>query len=339
MGECIIMRFFVAALAFGMSWGSYASPVMIKFATVAPEGSTWMEVLKGAAAEIKTKTKSNVEFKLYPGGIAGDEPDVLRKMRVGQYHAAGFTGVGLGEVLPEIRIVELPLFYRSVEEIDYIKSRLTHDFEEKFKAKGQIFLGWAEPGLVYILTQKPIQNADDMKGVKLWAWEGDPLAEAVIRAFKVAPVNIALPDVLMGLQTGMITAVYAPPMAAMALQWHTKVKYMVNEPLTNSTGGLLISKKIWDQISPADQVTVKSVIQTSLGKLNEITRRQNNEAIEKFKQLGIKVETINKAGHDEMVSAAAQIRPQLVGKLYSADLLKRVEGYVEEFRNKKGAKK
>ncbi|OFZ80832.1 MAG: hypothetical protein A2583_01600 [Bdellovibrionales bacterium RIFOXYD1_FULL_53_11] len=309
-----------------------AAPVTVKFATVAPEGSMWTDVLKEINSDIKTRTGGRVEFKIYPGGIAGDEPDVLRKMRVGQYHGAGFTGVGLGEVLGKTRILELPFMFRSLQELDYVKSRITPEIEAGLKEKGFVFLGWAEPGLVYIFAQKPIHGPADMNGVKMWGWEADPLAAAIFKAFKVTPVHIALPDVLMGLQTGMLNAVYGPPLAAMALQWHTKVKFMMSEPLTNSTGGVLVSKKTWDRMQPQDQAVVKSAFLTGLDKLTAVTRKQNNEAIARFKQFGIKIVSITKTDIEEMIKVASIVRPQLVGKLYSADLLKRVEGWLAEKR-------
>jgi len=222
--------------------------------------------------------------------------------------------------------------------LDHIKEKITPEFKNKFNGKGYVFLGWAEPGLVYLFAQKPIKSASDMTGVKLWAWEGDPLADAMIKAFKVTPVHISLPDVLMALQTGMLTAVYAPPMAAMALQWHTKVKYMMNEPLTNSTGGALVTKKQWDKISAEDQATVMSVFKSSLDELTIATRKQNVESIDKFKELGIKIDSLSKLGFQEMTAAAAEIRPQLVGKLYSADLLKRVESLLSDLRKNKKSK-
>jgi len=318
---------------------AHAAPTTIKFATVAPEGSMWMIVMHEVADEVKAKTNGNVEIKLYPGGIAGDEPDVLRKMRVGQYHGAGFTGVGLGEVVPEIRILELPFFYNNTDELHYVRSKLTPYFEDKFKTKGYIFLDWAEPGLVYLLSNKPIRNIADMGGVKMWSWEGDPLADAMLELFKVAPVRVALQDVLMGLQTGMINSAYAPPLAAMALQWQTKVKYMTSEPITNSTGAILFSKAQWEKISVTDQQQVRKIMAKGAAKLAESTAKQNLEAIEKFKQQGIQVVTPTKEGRDEMFAAGAKVRQILVGKLYPAELLKKVEDLLKEFRTKKPAKK
>ncbi len=315
-----------------------AAPVTIKFATVAPEGSTWVNILKEATTEIKTKTAGAVEFKLYPGGIAGDEPDVLRKMRVGQYHGGGFTGVGMGELVSEVRYLELPLYFKNMEELDFVREGLTPDYEAKFAAKGFQFLGWAEPGLVYIFSQKPVKGPDDLAGVKLWAWEGDILAEAIIKHYKLTPVNIALPDVLMALQTGMLSAVYSPPLAAMALQWNTKVKYMMNLPLTNSTGGILVAKKQWDQIAQPQQTIVKDVFKAALTKLNSMTRKQNTEAIAEFIKQGMQMSEPTQKDKDSLLQVAQAIRPEMVGKLYSADFMKKGENLVTEFRAKKKSK-
>lgn len=312
-----------------------ANCVTIKFATVAPEGSSWMNILKQATDEVKAKTGGCVQFKLYGGGIAGDEPDVIKKMRAGQYHGAGFTGVGMGEILPDSRIMEVPFFYKSVEEVDYVQSKLTPYFEKKFADKGYTFISWAEPGLVYLLSQRAIHSIADFQQVKLWVWEGDPLAEAIIKAFKISPVPIALPDVLMSLQTGMLNAVYAPPLASMALQWHTKVKYMVSEPITNSTGAVIIAKSMWDKISPEHQAIVRNVMKPQLEKLKMATRQQNIDAIAKFKTMGIKVENMDQKSKDEMMTVGASIRKQLVGKLYPDALLKDAEKYIAEFRSKK----
>ena len=328
-----------AWLLVGVELPAAAANVTFKCATLAPEGSAWMVIMHEIAEEVKTKTAGRVEFKMYPGGIAGDEPDVLRKMRVGQYHAAGFTGVGLGELVSEIRALELPFYFDNLNELHFVRDKFTSYFEQKFLEKGYVLMDWAEPGLVYLLSQRPIETVKDMAGIKMWAWEADPLADALLQTFKVTPVRIALPDVLMGLQTGMLNAIYAPPLAAMSLQWQTKVKYMTGEPVTNSTGAVLLAKAQWDKLSAADQATLKNSMHTKLVKLNETTTRQNKEAIEKFKEQGIQIVGITKAGREEMSAGAARIRADLVGKLYSAEFLKKLEGYVQEFRNKKTKKK
>ena len=331
-----LANFLILVLFAGASFGGNLT---IKLATVAPEGSSWMLSLKEAVAEVRSKTAGRVNFRVYPGGIAGDEPDVIKKMRVGQYQGAVFTGVGMGEILPESRVVELPYLFKNVEEIDYVQGRFTPVIERGFRARNFEFIAWMEPGLVYLMSQKPVRKPAELRGLRMWVWEGDPLADAMIKAYRIAPVPLALPDVLMALQTGMINTVYAPPLVALALQWHTRVKYFLDEPLTNSTGAVLISRDAWAKISPADQLAVKEIMRAHLARLARVTRRQNQESIEKFRQMGIRIEKLDPKSHDEMSAIAASMRPKLIGRMYSAEQLRQIEGYLAEFRslNARGA--
>jgi TRAP-type C4-dicarboxylate transport system substrate-binding protein len=195
----------------------------IRFATVAPEGSTWMKVMREYANAVEDATNNEIEFKIYPGQVAGDEKDVLRKIRIGQLDSGGFTGVGLGEILPEVRIMDSPFLFRSYEEVDFVAEHFYNYFSKKFEEKGFILLGWAEVGFVYVFTNKPINALEDMNGVKMWMWEGDPIAEATFRAFNISPIPLSITDVLTSLQTNLINGVYISPYACTVVQWHTKV--------------------------------------------------------------------------------------------------------------------
>ena len=97
---------------------------VIKFATLAPEGSSWMKSMRKLSDKINKATDGNVVFRFYPGGVSGDEKDVIRKIRIGQLHGAGFTGVGLGQILPEVRVLDLPFLFDSDEEIQHMYAKM-----------------------------------------------------------------------------------------------------------------------------------------------------------------------------------------------------------------------
>ncbi|MFQ5584740.1 MAG: TRAP transporter substrate-binding protein DctP, partial [Calditrichia bacterium] len=231
----------------------FSQKYKIKFATQAPDGSAWIKVMKEYSAEVEQLTGGNVKFKIYPGGIQGDEIGVLRKMRLGQIHSAGFTGVGSGEILPEFRVLEAPMLLRNYEESDYITAMLYDDFAKKYEEKGYILLGITEVGFVYVFGQKPIRSLEDLKGVKMWMWEGDPLAEAAFKALGASAIPLSITDVLTSLQTNLIDAVYTSPLACVSLQWYTRVKYMMDFPLTNAFGTILITKKMFNKMPPEYQ--------------------------------------------------------------------------------------
>jgi TRAP-type C4-dicarboxylate transport system substrate-binding protein len=271
---------------------------------------------------------------MYPGGVQGDEPDVLRKMRFGQLQGAGFTGNGLGEILPEMRILELPFLYRDKAEIDYILDRFTDYFDKAFREKGYVLLGWTEVGYVYFFSNVPIRTIDDVRGIKVWTWQGDPLAAKLFQALSVTPVPLSVTEVLTALQTGMVDAVYTAPMAAISLQWFTRTKYMNLSPLTNSMGAVLMTKNLFDKIPPDEQKTLLEISRRKLRELTVHTRQDNKTAIETLQKAGVMM--IPAPPPEELAKyreVGQEVRQKLIGELYPASLLEAIEKALDEYRS------
>lgn len=306
---------------------------IIKFATVAPEGSTWLKVMNELNDEISKLTNGEVRFKIYPGGIQGDEKDVLRKIRLGQLHSAGFTGVGLGEILPESRIFDSPLLFNNYQEVDHITALLTDDLSRKFEEAGYVLLGWTEVGFVYVYGNKPITSLPDLKGTRMWMWQGDPIAEATFNALGVSPFPLSVTDVLTSLQTNLIEAVYTSPLACVSLQWYTRVNYMMDVPLADAAGAVLISKKSFDKLPENYQLILREKSKEYMTRLIGLSRQDNEQSIELMKKNGMKIVHVPEANLRDFRSAGEKARRSLVGRLYSQELLDRVENSLKEFRS------
>ena len=309
----------------------------IKFATVAPEGSTWMNIMKEFSKEVADKTGGNVEFKIYGGMVQGDEKDVLRKIRINQLQSGGFTGVGMGEILPEVRILESPFLFKNHEEVDYVSEKFFDRFAKGFEKKGYILLGWTEVGFVYVYTNTPVNNAAEFKGVKMWMWEGDPLAEETFKAFGISPIPLSLADVLTSLQTGLIDGVYISPLACISMQWFTKIKYVVDVPLTNSIGAVLVSKRAFKKLSSDEQQVVLDLGKKHFRKLTETSRVDNEKSIEEMLKYGVqKIPVNDPAVLKSYEKIGKKARQKLVGKLYDQGLLDQIEAALAEFRAGQG---
>lgn len=308
------------------------SQVVIKFATQAPEGSAWIKVMEEYNQQVQELTNGQVKFKIYPGGIQGDELGVLRKIRFGSLQSAGFTGVGAGEILPEFRILEAPMLIQTYQEADYITSLLYDELARKFEENGFILLGITEVGFVYVFGQKPITSISDLKNVKMWMWEGDPVAEAAFKAIGANAIPLSITDVLTSLQTNLIDAVYTSPLACVTLQWYTRVKYMMDLPLTNSFGAILLSKKTYDKIRPEYQKILVEKGRENMKRLVQLSRQANQESIELMNKNGIQIVKVPKENLKGFYDAARVARNSLVGKLYSAELLNRVETALQDLR-------
>lgn len=323
----ITLLFCMTILAFN---NAYAGS--IKLALIAPEGSTWVNIMKEFGAELKKQTSGRWDLKLYAGGVAGDEKVVIKKMKIGQIDAAGFTGVGLGEIYPSIRVLELPFLFQNEKQVDYVVGKLMPDIRSGFGSKGYEFLGWAEAGFVYILSNKPIKSLKDMKGVKMWMWEGDPLAKKFYEALGIVPVPLSIPDVLMALQTNMIDGVYAPPLGAIAMQWFAKTKYMTDAKLVNSIGALLITKRTYNKMGVEDQKILKALSEKYCKKLVDATRKDNLKSIEVLKGAGLQIVKIKDSSLKEIEEKSKGMWGELVGTLYSKELLDKTVKYAGEVK-------
>ncbi|GBE30712.1 MAG TPA: ABC transporter substrate-binding protein [Bacteroidetes bacterium] len=305
----------------------------IKFASLAPDGSSWMQQMRELDAAVRDSTNGKVGFKLYPGGVQGDEQDVIRKMRFNQLHAAGFTGNGLGEILPEMRVLELPFLFHNKDEVDLILDTFTDQFDQAFRDKGYVLLGWTEVGYVYFFSNTPIYTGGDLKGMKVWTWQGDPLAAALFKAMDVTPVPLSITEVMTALQTGMIDAVYTSPMAAISLQWFSRTKYMNLQPITNSMGAVLLTLKSWDKLDESEQKALLEVSRDHLRQLTLTTRIDNRKSIEQLEQAGLTMIPVpGPEALEQYHQIGNEVRQNLVGNLYSEELLAEIMQTLDTYR-------
>ncbi len=306
--------------------GPENTPTAFKIATIAPEGSTWHRIMDALNTDLKEKTQNRVSFKIYPGGVAGDEKAVVSKIRIGQLEGGAFTGFGMGEILPEERILDLPFLFSDEKEFDRVRAGLTPYFEKAFADKGFVLVGWMDLGEVYLYGVKPIANLNQLKNTKIWVWEGDTLALTCWQELGVSPVPLSVVDVMMGLQTGMVETVYNTALGAISFQWFVRTKYRVSAPMAFVTATLLIRKNVFEKLSAEDRQALITISRAHFEQLNQLIRRQNAESIAVMDSRG--VQTVNWPEHDllELKNGAENVYQKLIGKQYSKALFDELIG-------------
>jgi len=309
-----------------------AQQYLVKFATLAPEGSTPTKMMRDFDKAIREQSGGRLGFKIYAGGVAGDEKDVVRKIKLGQYSAAGFTGVGINEIAKKVRILDAPFLFKNHDEVDFIVNKFDREFQQAIEEGGFVLLGWAEVGLVYIYSDRPVASAEDLKKTKIWMWEGDPIAEAAFQAIGVSPIPLSITDVSTSLQTGMVNTVYVPPYELVALSWFTRVKYMMGVPLANSEGAVLISKKVFDSMPKDIQDILVTNGRKYFRQLTIASREENQKAITTLKEKGFTVITPTKEVAAQFEATGKKARQLLVGKLFSQEFLDQVESSLRTYR-------
>jgi TRAP-type C4-dicarboxylate transport system substrate-binding protein len=301
-----------------LSAGSPAAPAYsIKFATLAPPGSTWMNLLQDWDTELRARSNGRIGFKFYPGGVQGDEPEVLKKMRFNQLQGGAFTGYGIGLMYSPARVMELPFLFRNTDEIDYVRAQFMDQFRKGFRENGYELLGWMEVGFVHIFSKHPLRSLEDMKAHRVWLWQGDPMGEAFFTASGISPVPLSIVDVYTSLSTGLIDTVYAPPLGAIALQWFTKTGYVSTVPLTDGIGGLIVSRRFYDSLPPDLQNLLSETGQATGEKLIAATRVDNQTSLATLKERGLEfVEPGEGLGQDVLQDLRDRAAAELIKSDY-----------------------
>ena len=312
-----------------------AKTTIIKIATLAPEGSSYIQTFNDLNTELKQKTNNDVQLRIYPGGVLGDEKDMRRKMHVGQIQGAVLTSAGLSGIFSEMDVFQIPFLFEDYNEVDYVEEKMDAFFKKGLEDKGYILLGWSEGGFIRLLSTHPIASLDDLRKAKVWTWEEAPMAKAIFDEAAISAIPLSLPDVLVGLQTGLVEVVYAPPAGAISLQWFTKTKYMTDVPLMYLIGGVVINKNAFNKLSPDYQQVLMELCTKYLAQLKLVIRKENQEAIKVMVKHGVKLINPSEDQIEDFKRISKNAMINQTGKSFSARVKDEVLTYLEEYRKGK----
>jgi len=305
----------------------------IKIATVAPDGTAWMKEIRATGDGIKKGTDGRVELKLYPGGVMGDNATVLRKIKIGQLQGSAFTGGEASVITKDAEIYTVPFLFRSQDEADKVRAKVDPLLKEAVRKTGFELLGLSGGGFAYLMSTKDIKTRDDLKNAKVWVPQGDEIAELTFKTAGVTPVPLPLSDVYTSLQTGLIDTAANTDAGAIAFQWHTKIKHVVDMPVIYVVGEVLIDKKTFDALSPADQKIVTDEFAAGFARLEKINRSDNTSARDALKAQGITFFSPDAAEQKRWEGVGADTYKQLTAQhAFSPDLQKALDAALGEAR-------
>ena len=285
-----MIRLLSILLTLGLLAGPAAAQTQtIKLATLAPDGSAWMKELRAAAAEAKAGTQGRVEVKFYPGGVMGGDAVVLRKMRLGQLQGGVLTSSELAAVYPDAPVYSLPFLFRDWAEVQKVRAQVDPLLAKGFEAKGLKMLGASGVGFAYVMSTHPIRTRADMVKSKLWIPQNDVIADSTFRLGGVSPIPLPLGDVFTSLQTGLVDTVGNTPAGAVALQWHGKLRYMIDLPLSYVVAYTVVDDKAWKKLPPADQAIVAKAFAGAAARLDASIQRDDAAALKAMEKQGLKV--------------------------------------------------
>jgi TRAP-type C4-dicarboxylate transport system substrate-binding protein len=283
------MRVLLFSLLLMLSFAAQA--FTLRISTLYPDGTSAVTALQQAGKDIARKTDSRVQLHIYAGGVMGDDKAVQRKIRIGQLQGTLAQGGAFARYYRDSQVYNLPLVFRSYDEVNYVRHQLDPVLVKGFEENGWVTFGFVDGGFAYLMTQNPVASVTQLQQQKVWLPSADAGSAAAAKVYGLSPVLLPISDVLASLQTGVINALVAPPVAALTLQWFTKVKYITQVPLLYTYGMLAISKSQFDRISPSDRKIVTEVLNKTFAEMDTANRLQNHKAFDAIKNQGLEIIT------------------------------------------------
>jgi TRAP-type C4-dicarboxylate transport system substrate-binding protein len=318
------MKNWIVAAVAGLSFlaaGGAASAQTIKLGTLA-----WGNASNG-----------KIKVRIYPGGSIGDEGDMVRKMQIGQLQGAVLTSEGLSKIAPEILALQLPMMFKSDAELDYVRNKMSAEFEAIFEARGYKILNWGDIGWVRLFSREPVVVMDDLRRQKLFTWAGDlELAEGyAIQGFKT--VSLPVPEIFSGLQSGMIDAVYSPPVASLSYQWFGIANNMTELRVLKQIGATVVSMKTWKKIRPEIRDDVVAAAVAAGDNSRDKIRNFESEAIRVMQEHGLTVHTMTDEQAADWEKSARESWNVYTKSAISPDLVARVVALRDEYRQQRAS--
>ena len=296
-----------------LAWSGLAqAATTLKIATLSPPGSAWMVAMEDAAARIAEATEGRVTLRFYPGGVMGDDTAVMRKIRFGQLQGAALTTGALQSDYTDVQLYNLPMLFRDFAEVDALRAQFDDRLLAGLEEAGWVSFGFAEVGFAYAMSKTAAMTVEEARKLKVWSPTDDRGAEASLRGFGISPVTLGIADVLPGLQTQLINAIAAPPVAAIALQWFTQLDHLLELPFMYVYGTLAIQKKAFDRLSASDQKQVRALVSEAISAIGAQNRADHEQALAALQAQGLNFITPNPAAQAGWAAAAAAARAEMI---------------------------
>ena len=325
-------KFGIVILSLFVAVGSANAATQIKIATLVPKASSWGTKIDEASVAIKEQTDGRVILKVYYGGVQGHSAKVKQKIKIGQLHGGDFTPTDFQDKMPDLNLYGLPFVFESLDEVSYVRERMDDILSAGFDEQGYVTFGFAGDFAI-ILSNNPVRGLDDMRGRKVWLPEGDDISDRALKKLQLVPNSKPISDVMTGLKTGLFDVVAIPPAAAVALQWHTAVKYLTDMPVIYAMQFMAIQKRVFDKLSAEDQAVMREVLTRVYAEINEQAPVDAENARDALANSGITIVEPN-AGEFERIQEImfANNRDMATQGLFSLELLETMQRHIDEFR-------
>jgi TRAP-type C4-dicarboxylate transport system substrate-binding protein len=318
-----------------VSTDATAQTVKIKLATLAPTGSSYHKSLLALRETWRNTSRGSVDLIVYADGKLGGEADTVNLMSVNSVQASMLTAVGLAEIERGVAgLQSIPMGFSTFEEVDYVGDKLRPLLQERLEKKGFVVLFWTDAGWVRFFAKRSFTTPDELKKMKLFTWAGSPDAVEIYKSIGFNPVPLETADILPGLQTGLIEAVPAPPVFALAGQMDTRAPHMLELNWAPLIGACVVRKETWERIPAELRATMLKTAVTTGAEIKANARKESDQAVKAMEKRGLKVAQVTPELEATWRAIAEVTYPKVRGAIVPADIFDQALAAIREYRSK-----
>lgn len=307
--------------------------VVIRLGTILPSGTAQYSLIQELGETWRRESSGTVKLTLYPDGRLGGEAEMVKKLRIRQINSGLFTAVGLAEIDPSANGLQImPLTFRTWAEVDYVREHVRPLLEARLRAKGFEVLFWADAGWVRFFSKEAASHPDEFRRMKMFCWAGDAHQLAIEQAIGCQPVPLETGDILLGLNTGMITTVAVPPLIGLAGQFYRPAPHMLEMNWAPIVGAAVVRTDAWEKIPLELRTRLKAAAEATGEKLRTRGRLESEEAVKAMQQHGLQLHPLTPGAEAEWQELAAQLQPKVRGEIVPADIFDAVQRHLKNFR-------
>lgn len=327
------MKYLTGLLLAMMLASPLTQAATLKIATLAPDGTNWMKMMRQAAKDIKQQTDGRVKIKYFPGGVQGSDKSVLRKMRIRQLQGGAVSTGAMADITNASLLYNLPFTFRNLDEVRAVRNEFDPVIKQALADKGYVVLGLSEGGFAYLMSDKPLKTSDDVRTQKVWVPEGDIISQTTFEVGDVEPISLPVSDVYTSLQTGLIDTIAANPTSTIAMQWHTKLNYATDFPLVFLFGMMVVDQRAFAKLSDADQQIVRDTMAQTFKAMDAQNEKDEAGARLALQQNGIEFVELSAADKALWQQLAGKAMAELKSKnVYPVDVFERLQQRLEAYR-------
>lgn len=291
----------------------------LRIATVAPDGSPWMAVFRRWDRDLRERTGGQLGLTFYPGGSQGQESEYIDKMGAGQLDGAAVTSGGLGQIVRPVLVLSAPGVFTEYAQIDRARRRLASRFEQQFERNGYKLLGWGDVGKARLFSTHRIEQPSDLRARRPWAPRNDEVFAEFLSVVGANPRRLGITEVYPALNTGMVDTVPASALAAVSLQWYTKLRFFSEQNSGVLVGATILRKEKFDALSAEHQTALTETAAHSHRLLARAIRREDDRSLRVLQR---RLTSVDTSAHEaEWAAAAETTRNNLAGRVYPRALL------------------